>query len=94
MSQLPASILQNRRVEREEAGTVAEADRRDPVDEFCLVAMTEDFEDAANYLASNDSLQLTNEQKLQFYAYFKQATVGACNTPRPGMLSFRARAKW
>ncbi|XP_039983057.1 enoyl-CoA delta isomerase 2, mitochondrial, partial [Xiphias gladius] len=35
-----------------------------------------------------------NEVKLQIYALFKQATQGACNTPKPGMLDFVNKAKW
>jgi len=31
---------------------------------------------------------------LRFYALFKQATVGPCNVPKPGMLEFVAKAKW
>eukprot|EP01006_Ploeotia_vitrea_P039101 TRINITY_DN66311_c5_g1_i1.p1 TRINITY_DN66311_c5_g1~~TRINITY_DN66311_c5_g1_i1.p1 ORF type:complete len:297 (-),score=167.92 TRINITY_DN66311_c5_g1_i1:14-904(-) len=67
---------------------------RDPVDEFCLVSMTEDFEEAASFLQRNNELNLDNEQKLRFYAFFKQATVGKCTTSRPGMFSFVERAKW
>jgi len=36
----------------------------------------------------------SNETKLKFYAYFKQATIGKCNTARPGMLDFVGKAKW
>ena len=36
----------------------------------------------------------TDDQKLQLYALFKQVTVGPCNTPRPGMFDFKAKAKW
>jgi peroxisomal 3,2-trans-enoyl-CoA isomerase len=31
--------------------------------------------------------------KLQLYALYKQATVGLCNSPKPGMLDFVAKAK-
>ncbi|XP_015118918.1 putative acyl-CoA-binding protein [Diachasma alloeum] len=31
---------------------------------------------------------------LELYALFKQATVGDCNTTRPGMLDFKGKAKW
>ncbi|XP_061396883.1 acyl-CoA-binding domain-containing protein 6 [Musca vetustissima] len=31
---------------------------------------------------------------LQLYGLFKQATVGSCNTTKPGMFSMQARAKW
>ena len=38
--------------------------------------------------------QPTNEEMLQVYALFKQATVGDCNTTRPGMLDMKGKAKW
>ncbi|XP_043465354.1 acyl-CoA-binding protein [Leptopilina heterotoma] len=31
---------------------------------------------------------------LEIYALFKQATVGDCNTERPGMFDFKGKAKW
>eukprot|EP00567_Pseudictyota_dubia_P016489 CAMPEP_0197449404 /NCGR_PEP_ID=MMETSP1175-20131217/21330_1 /TAXON_ID=1003142 /ORGANISM="Triceratium dubium, Strain CCMP147" /LENGTH=92 /DNA_ID=CAMNT_0042981531 /DNA_START=31 /DNA_END=309 /DNA_ORIENTATION=+ len=40
------------------------------------------------------SKTVPNEEKLQAYGLFKQATVGDVNTERPGMLSFEAKAKW
>jgi len=38
----------------------------------------------------------TNEELLDLYGYFKQATVGDINTDRPGMLSLdlKGKAKW
>lgn len=41
-------------------------------------------------LASSPS----DEEKLKVYSLFKQATVGDCNTARPGMLDFTGKAKW
>lgn len=35
-----------------------------------------------------------NEAKLKLYGLFKQATVGAVNTKRPGMTDFVGKAKW
>ncbi|XP_060075320.1 enoyl-CoA delta isomerase 2-like [Ylistrum balloti] len=35
-----------------------------------------------------------NAVKLQMYALFKQATVGNCNAPKPGMMDFVGKAKW
>ena len=35
-----------------------------------------------------------NEAKLKLYAYFKQATLGVCDAPKPGMMDFVAKAKW
>lgn len=35
-----------------------------------------------------------NEVKLQMYALFKQATVGKCNAPKPGMMDIVGKYKW
>ncbi|CAG05477.1 unnamed protein product [Tetraodon nigroviridis] len=35
-------------------------------------------------LPPNGSFQPSNDMMLKFYSYYKQATVGACNIPRPG----------
>ena len=54
---------------------------------------SKDFEDAKSRLGTlqNDP---GNDVKLKLYALFKQATVGPCNTPKPGMMDFVNRAKW
>lgn len=39
-------------------------------------------------------VQLSNDQKLEFYALFKQATIGQCNTIRPTMWNVVERYKW
>ncbi|XP_008295057.1 acyl-CoA-binding protein [Stegastes partitus] len=48
--------------------------------------------------AANEVKQLkakpTDEEMLQVYALYKQATVGDVNTARPGMLDFTGKAKW
>ncbi|KAI8922325.1 acyl CoA binding protein-domain-containing protein [Powellomyces hirtus] len=36
----------------------------------------------------------TNDEKLQFYGMYKQATVGLCLTPRPSMWDVVGRSKW
>ena len=36
----------------------------------------------------------SDEQRLQLYALYKQATVGACASPAPSRLDFVAHAKW
>jgi len=63
----------------------------DAIDEFCVISI---FDEAAEYLSNNSSIQLSTPQKLQFYALFKQATVGPCNKPKPGLLEMVERAKW
>ena len=40
------------------------------------------------------TVKLTNEDKLKFYALFKQATVGNCTGKRPGMMNVVARYKF
>lgn len=35
-----------------------------------------------------------DDQLLELYALYKQATVGDVNTERPGMLDFKGKAKW
>lgn len=48
--------------------------------------------------AAEDVRKLTarpsNEELLDLYGYFKQATVGDCNTDRPGIFDLKGRAKW
>ncbi|KAJ6638167.1 Acyl-CoA-binding domain-containing protein 6 [Pseudolycoriella hygida] len=51
------------------------------------------FERAATYLGSVVS-ELNEKILLSFYGLYKQATVGACNTPKPGLFSLQAKAKW
>ena len=36
----------------------------------------------------------TNDEMLKVYSLYKQATVGDCNTTRPGMLDLSGKAKW
>ncbi|PAA46090.1 hypothetical protein BOX15_Mlig011452g1, partial [Macrostomum lignano] len=36
----------------------------------------------------------TDDELLELYGLFKQATVGDVNTARPGMLDFKGKAKW
>ena len=49
------------------------------------------FEDACARMQSDEIAEqvgaLSNEDKLEFYALFKQGTVGDVNTERPGMFS-------
>lgn len=56
-------------------------------------ALEADFAAAAKHLERNVS-QLDQSTLLEFYALYKQATVGACNTPKPGLFALQAKAKW
>jgi len=51
------------------------------------------FGRAATYLQSVVS-ELDQKTLLSFYGLYKQATVGACNTPKPGIFNLQAKAKW
>jgi len=60
---------------------------------------TADFEKAVAYIRSlpKGESTITQEQQLQFYANFKQATVGTCSQhggSQPWAVQFEARAKW
>ncbi|XP_023005811.1 acyl-CoA-binding domain-containing protein 1-like [Cucurbita maxima] len=50
----------------------------------------EEYAEKAKTLSENTS----NENKLILYGLYKQATVGAVNTSRPGVFNQRDRAKW
>ncbi len=36
----------------------------------------------------------TDDEMLVLYKYYKQATIGKCNTAQPGMFDFVGGAKW
>eukprot|EP00092_Neocalanus_flemingeri_P002532 GFUD01002709.1.p1 GENE.GFUD01002709.1~~GFUD01002709.1.p1 ORF type:complete len:121 (-),score=31.93 GFUD01002709.1:307-669(-) len=44
-------------------------------------------------LPKDGPFQPSHEMRLQFYAYYKQATEGPCNSGRPGFWDVVARAK-
>ncbi|KHJ98213.1 acyl CoA binding protein [Oesophagostomum dentatum] len=45
-------------------------------------------------LPKEGPLSTSNDQKLEFYSLYKQATVGDVNTERPGIFSIVERKKW
>ncbi|XP_049299404.1 uncharacterized protein LOC125772086 [Anopheles funestus] len=51
------------------------------------------FEKASKFLEHSTEL-FKQEQLLQFYGLYKQATVGPCNISKPAIYSMAARAKW
>lgn len=55
--------------------------------------MSETFNTAAED-AKNLPSKPSDNDLLELYANYKQVTVGDCNTPRPGMLDFKGKAKW
>ncbi|KAI8972767.1 Acbp from Moniliophthora Perniciosa, partial [Pilobolus umbonatus] len=46
------------------------------------------------HLPTSSKVQPTKEQKLELYAYYKQASVGDVNTTRPGIFDLMGRSKW
>jgi len=53
------------------------------------------FEETVNFVQNAEGeVQLSNEQKLQMYALYKQATEGDVSGKKPGMMDFVARAKY
>lgn len=55
------------------------------------------FEAAVKVIKSlppNGPFQPSNDMMLKFYSYYKQATIGKCNIPRPGFWDVVGKAKW
>ncbi|CAN9506446.1 unnamed protein product [Ophioblennius macclurei] len=55
------------------------------------------FEAAVKVIKSlppDGPFQPSNDMMLKFYSYYKQATVGVCNIPRPGFWDAVGKAKW
>ncbi|MGE0789972.1 MAG: acyl-CoA-binding protein [Sandaracinaceae bacterium] len=57
------------------------------------MATEEEFQ-AAVERADGLSKRPSNDQLLELYSYFKQATTGDVTGKRPGMLDVKGRAKW
>ncbi|XP_041824198.1 acyl-CoA-binding domain-containing protein 5A [Melanotaenia boesemani] len=55
------------------------------------------FEAAVKVIKSlppDGPFQPSNDMMLKFYSYYKQATIGTCNIPRPGFWDAVGKAKW
>ncbi|KAF5272144.1 hypothetical protein FQA39_LY01226 [Lamprigera yunnana] len=57
------------------------------------MSLDEQFQKAAEDVKKLKSSP-SNEELLEIYALFKQATVGDNTTDRPGMLDMKGKAKW
>ncbi|KAF7241944.1 Acyl-CoA-binding protein [Varanus komodoensis] len=55
--------------------------------------MQAEFEKAAEEVKKLKS-QPTDDEMLDIYSHYKQATVGDVNTERPGMFDLKGKAKW
>lgn len=61
--------------------------------EFIENYLEERFDAAVSYLPTIVTT-LKSDQLLKFYAFYKQATVGKCNTPSPYWYNFQSKQKW
>ena len=43
---------------------------------------------------SQSNVDLSNDEKLDLYKYYKQGTVGNCNVKEPYFFDLKAHAKW
>lgn len=50
--------------------------------------------DKAVALVASGAFNASDDDKLKLYGFFKQATVGKCNTSRPGFFDFVGKSKW
>ncbi|KAG8037510.1 hypothetical protein G9C98_005720 [Cotesia typhae] len=57
------------------------------------MSLDQEFEQAAEDIKSLTK-RPSDDELLELYALFKQATVGDVNTGRPGMLDLKGKAKW
>lgn len=65
-------------------------------DEDCFADSNDietNFNRAADYLQHLVN-KLDSSALLRFYGLYKQATVGRCNVPKPGIFNMQGRAKW
>lgn len=46
-----------------------------------------DFENAVNYVNNNKDLNISSDEKLALYKYYKQATIGNINITKPSIFS-------
>jgi len=58
------------------------------------MGLQEDFDAAVDSINNKVNKTLDNDELLEIYSLFKQASVGDVNTSRPGMLDFKGKAKW
>ncbi|XP_011264067.1 acyl-CoA-binding protein homolog isoform X1 [Camponotus floridanus] len=57
------------------------------------MSLDQEFEAAAEAIKTLTK-RPSDEELLELYALFKQATVGDNNTSKPGMLDLKGKAKW
>lgn len=57
-----------------------------------MADLEQEFRKAADDV-SNMKIRPSDEELLKIYGLFKQATVGDCDTPKPGMFQLKEKAK-
>ena len=58
------------------------------------MGLDDDFQTAQDMVSNKINKTLSNDELLEIYALFKQASVGDCNTSRPGMMDFKVSLTW
>jgi diazepam-binding inhibitor (GABA receptor modulator, acyl-CoA-binding protein) len=53
-----------------------------------------DFFEITSQFISESKQPAPDSLKLQLYSYYKQATIGDCNTPKPAIYELVAKTKW
>ncbi|CAE7209074.1 DBI [Symbiodinium natans] len=61
---------------------------------FINLDLQSDFQAAQEKMKRADQSKLTNQQKLDAYAYFKQAVEGDIYVRKPGMFDTKEKMKW
>ena len=57
--------------------------------------LEESFNEAVKYINNNNkNIQINDNEKLDFYKYYKQATIGNININKPGMFEFEKKMKY
>jgi acyl-CoA-binding protein len=57
--------------------------------------MEDEFKSASEFLSKQGGgLKLNDQNRLDFYGLYKQATMGDNTTSKPGFFEMTARAKW
>ena len=57
------------------------------------MGLEEDFKETCDWV-TNNAMPATQDEKLECYAYFKQANNGDVEGSQPWSVQFEARAKW
>ena len=70
-----------------------EQNQQDP-DQIDDEEIQKQFHQATEFVRTG-GFEASQDQQLQLYGLFKQATIGRCNAPKPGFFSFGADTyKW